>query len=177
MGQKALIRVDAYPDMVYTGEVTDISPLARRSGLSQMKVFDCVVTIDGIDLTLRPGMTAQASIVTAYRPESLVVPLEAVFRQEERALVFTVGNSIEEVEVVLGPENGNWVIIEEGLSVGQRVALRDPFMPLEELETAGIDALLASREAVPGGGDIGEVVSIMMRGGGGGGMMRIFRGR
>ncbi len=179
LGQKALVRVDAYPDAVYTGEITDISPLARRSGLSQMKIFDCVVTIDGTDLTLRPGMTAQVSIITHYRPEAVVVPLDAIFRREDRTLVFTVGNSIEEVEVVLGPENGNYVVIEEGLSAGVRVALRDPFMPLEELETAGIDALLANREGVAGGagGDIGSMVFQMMRGrgGGGGDMMRIFR--
>ncbi len=180
LGQKALIRVDAYPDIVYTGEITDISPLARRSGMSQMKIFDCVVTIDGTDLSLRPGMTAQTSIITHYRAEAIVVPLDAIFYQEERTLVFTVGNSIEEIEVVLGPENGNYVVIEEGLSAGVRVALRDPFMPLEELETAGIDALLANREAAGGGGgsgDIGQMVFQMMRGrgGGGGDMMRIFR--
>ncbi len=177
MGQKALIRVDAYPDAVYTGEITDISPLARRSGLSQMKVFDCVVTIDGTDLSLRPGMTAQVSIITHYRPEAVVVPLDAIFRQEDRTLVFTVGNNIEEVDVVLGPENGNYVVIEEGLAAGVRVALRDPFMPLEELETAGIDALLANREAAGGqSGDVGQMVFQMMRGrGGGGDMMRIFR--
>jgi len=173
LGQKALIRIDAYPDALYTGEITDISPLARRSGLSQMKIFDCIVTIDGTDLTLRPGMTAQTSIITHYQPEAVVVPLDAIFRQEDRTLVFTVGKGIEEVDVVLGPENGNYVIIEEGLSAGVRVALRDPFMPLEELETAGIDALLERREG-GAGGDIGNVFSVMMRGGRGG-MMRIFR--
>ncbi len=173
LGQKALIRIDAYPDALYTGEITDISPLARRSGLSQMKIFDCIVTIDGTDLALRPGMTAQTSIITHYQPEAVVVPLDAIFRQEDRTLVFTVGKGIEEVDVVLGPENGNYVIIEEGLSAGVRVALRDPFMPLEELETAGIDALLESRDA-GASGDIGNVFSVMMRGGRGG-MMRIFR--
>ncbi|MFC1499611.1 efflux RND transporter periplasmic adaptor subunit [Candidatus Zixiibacteriota bacterium] len=178
MGQKALIRVDAYPDAVYTGEITDISPLARRSGLSQMKIFDCIVTIDGTDLALRPGMTAQVSIITHYQREAVVVPLDAVFRQGDRTLVFTVGNKIEEVDVVLGAENGNYVVIVDGLSAGMRVALRDPFMPLEELETAGIDALLANREASGGAaGDIGSMVGMMMRGrgGGGGDMMRIFR--
>ncbi len=177
LGQKALVRVDAYPDAVYTGEISDISPLARRSGLSQMKIFDCTVTIDGTDLSLRPGMTAQTSIITHYEPEAVVIPLDAVFRQEERTLVFTVGNNIEEVEVVLGPENGNYVVIEEGLYAGVRVALRDPFMPLEELETAGIDALLANREGTAGGaaGEVGQMVFQMMRGRGGGDMMRIFR--
>ncbi len=176
-GQKALVRVDAYPDVVYTGEITDISPLARRSGLSQMKVFDCVVTIDGTDLSLRPGMTAQVSIITHYRPEAIIVPLDAIFRQGDRTLVFIVGNNIEEVDVVLGPENGNYVVIEEGLSAGVRIALRDPFMPLEELETAGIDALLANREATGGEvGDVSSYIGMMMRGrGGGGDMMRIFR--
>ena len=175
LGQKVLIRIDAYPDAVYTGEISDISPLARRSGLSQMKIFDCIVTIDGTDLTLRPGMTAQASIITHFRSDAVVIPLDAIFHQEDRTLVFTVGKSIEEVDVVLGPENGNYVVIEEGLSAGVRVALRDPFMPLEELETAGIDALLESRDAGSGAsGEVGNMVIQMMRGRGGD-MMRIFR--
>jgi len=175
LGQKALIRVDAYPEAVYTGEITDISPLARRSGLSQMKIFDCIVTIDGTDLSLRPGMTAQVSIITHYQPEACVIPMDAIFRQEGRTLVFVVGKGIEEVDVVLGPENGNYVVVEEGLSAGVRVALRDPFMPLEELETAGIDALLERRAAAGGeSGDFVQMIGQMMRGRGGE-MRRIFR--
>ncbi|MFC1628672.1 efflux RND transporter periplasmic adaptor subunit [Gemmatimonadota bacterium] len=189
MRQKVLITIDAYPDAVYTGEVTDISPLARRSGLSQMKIFDCTVTIDGTDLTLRPGMTAQVSIITHYQPEALVVSMDAVFRQENRTLVFLVDHGIKEVEVLLGADNGIYVVIEEGLSAGMRVAMRDPFMPLEELETAGIDALLERRDvaASSGGGSAGisAAFRMMMGGGGGGGGrggdrggggdMRIFR--
>ena len=106
------------------------------------------------------------SIITSYQTEAVVVPMDAIFRQEGRTLVFTVGNEIEEVDVLLGPENGNYVVIEEGLSAGVRVALRDPFMPLEELETAGIDALLESREA-GASGDIGGAIRVMMRGRGG----------
>ena len=40
VGQEALVRIDAYPDTLYTARVTEISPLARRQGASQMKVFD-----------------------------------------------------------------------------------------------------------------------------------------
>jgi multidrug efflux pump subunit AcrA (membrane-fusion protein) len=42
--QQALVVVDAYPDTIYQAVVTDVSPLARRMGISQVKVFDCTVT-------------------------------------------------------------------------------------------------------------------------------------
>ncbi len=177
VGQEALVRVDAYPDTLYSARVTEISPLARRQGLSQVKVFDCRVTIQGADLSLRPGMTAQASIITSYQPDKIVVPMEAIFHREGKSIVFSVEDGIKEIEVVLGDENGNYVVIEEGLPAGTLIALRDPYMKLETLQTAGAEALLAQREA--GASGTGEIrMMIMERMGRGGRMgdvtMRIF---
>jgi len=178
VGQEALVRIDAYPDTIYAASVTEISPLARRQGASQMKVFDCTVALKGTDYSLRPGMTAQVSIITSYQPDSVVIPLEAVFRRGSRSIVFTVENGIEEVEVVLGEENGNYVVVKEGLSLGTLVALRDPYIQLETLETAGTEALLQQRDerGTRGMGDIQMIMERMSRGGrgGGGDRMRIF---
>jgi len=175
VGQRALVQVDSYPDTVYAAEVTEISPLAHRQGMSQMNVFDARIEISGIDLTLRPGMTATVSIITDYEPHALAVPLEAVFRREEKTLVFTLEGGIQEREVVLGPDDGSYVAITAGLEAGALVALRDPYMKLDQLETAGADALLQTRstDSAAGGG-----ATIFIGGGPGGGRgmsMRIFR--
>lgn len=179
VGQEALVRIDAYPETLYTAKVTEISPLARRRGASQMKVFDCTVSIVGTDLSLRPGMTALASIITNYQPDKIVVPIEAIFRREGKSVVFSVENGIEEIEVVLGDENGNYVIVEEGLVSGTIIALRDPYLKLETLQSAGTDALLAQRESGADGvstRDIGMMIMERMGRGGRGGdvSMRIF---
>jgi len=180
VGQRALVHVDAYPDTVYAATLNELSPLAHRQGLSQIKVFDATVSIEGTDLTLRPGMTATVSIITDYVPRALVVPHEAVFRREGKTIVFTLEGGIEEREVTLGPSDGSYVEIISGLDAGTLVALRDPYMKLDQLETAGAEALLQSR-STDSGGAAGIMEFIMSRGGGGGpgggrGMsMRIFR--
>lgn len=166
-GQEALIRVDAYSDTLYTGTVIEVSPLARRVGSSQLKVFDCVVTIRGTDLKLRPGMTATVSIITGYREDAVVVPREAIFRREGTPLVYRLDGGVQEVSVELGPENDNFIVIAGGLEAGALVALRDPHRPLESLQTAGAEALSQQRQA-GGGGESMMLPAPGMR-------MRIFR--
>ncbi len=172
--QQALVVVDAFPDTIYQAVVTDVSPLARRMGVSQVKVFDCTVTLTGSDLKLRPGMSAQVSIITDYAESTVQIPLESVFRRDGQTLVYRLDGSFHETPVVLGAENRNFVIVESGLAAGDLVALRDPFTPLPSVTTAGADVLTARRSTAAGAG---AQVQIMMGGGGRGGRMevRVFR--
>jgi biotin carboxyl carrier protein len=173
--QQALVVVDAFPDTIYQAVVTDVSPLARRMGISQVKVFDCIVTLTGSDLRLRPGMSAQVSIITGYSANTVQIPLETVFLRDGQTLVYRLDGSFRETPVVLGAENRNFVIVESGLAAGDLVALRDPFVPLPSVTTAGADVLTARRSTAA---SAGAQVQIMMGGGGrGGGRMevRVFR--
>jgi HlyD family secretion protein len=174
--QQALVVVDAFPDTIYQAVVTDVSPLARRMGISQVKVFDCTVTLQGTDIRLRPGMSAQVSIITGYAERAVQIPLEAVYRRDGQTIVFRLDGSFRETPVVLGAENRNFVIVESGLAAGDLVALRDPFVPLPSITTAGADVLTARRSTAA---SAGAQVQIMMGGGGrgGGGRMevRVFR--
>jgi multidrug efflux pump subunit AcrA (membrane-fusion protein) len=54
------------------------------------------------------------------------VPLEAVFEREGRAVVYLAGRRPRPREVVLGPSSADFVVIEKGVSRGDRVLLRDP---------------------------------------------------
>jgi HlyD family secretion protein len=175
--QEALVVVDAYPDTVYQAVVSDVSPLARRMGFSQVKVFDAVVTIRGTDLRLRPGMSAQVSIITSYESSALQIPLEAVFKRDGQALAYVLDGSFKEVPIELGPENRNFVVVTAGLQPGTRVALRDPFAPLPSIATAGAEALKERRNVSSAGGTSDIMRMLGGRGGGpgGGGAMRVFR--
>ena len=64
--------VDAFPDRKFTGQVVQI----RNSPTTVQNVvtYDTVIGVSNPDLKLRPGMTANASIVTAQRPNVLKVP-------------------------------------------------------------------------------------------------------
>ena len=64
------------------------------------------------------------------RKDALRVPLEAVFEKEGRPIVYVArGRTPEPREVVLGPSNQDFVVIEKGLDKGERVFLRDPGAP------------------------------------------------
>ncbi len=98
-----------------------------------MKVFDIEVTVDGSDEQLKPGMSALCKIITGTVPDVLYVPLEAVFENNDTTVVYVKGHGFEQQVVKVGKKNNDYIIIEEGLSEGDQVALRDPTLPLEEL--------------------------------------------
>ena len=88
------------------------------------------IQVDESEPRLRPGMTARVEIEVESRPRALFVPLEAVFEKEGRRVCYVLERGRPRPrEVVLGPSNQDFVIVEKGLRRGERVALRDPEAP------------------------------------------------
>ena len=125
--QKVTVRVEAYPDLRLTGAVTLVGTLAQEERERRgTKFFSVTVQVNESEPRLRPGMTARVEIEVEERKEALYVPLEAVFEREGRAVVYLAGRRPRPREVVLGPSSADFVVIEKGLSRGDRVLLRDP---------------------------------------------------
>jgi len=133
VGQQVIIQVDALPGETFYGKVTQVATLARRERDSNVKTFDVDVTIDGSDDRLRPGMTANCQIITDRLTDVIYVPLEAVFEKESKTVSFVMDGHPKMREVKVGPKNSDFVVIEDGLQEGERVTLRDPTLPLEEV--------------------------------------------
>jgi HlyD family secretion protein len=79
--QLAEVEIDAFPDSTYHGRVTEIgnSPLLSATGAGQEAVdFEVKITLDRAPATIRPGLSAKASITVSERWEVLAVPLGAV---------------------------------------------------------------------------------------------------
>jgi HlyD family secretion protein len=76
IGQKAGFSVDAFPDRTFWGEVAQV----RQSPITVQNVvtYDVVIAVSNPELLLKPGMTANARIVTAERDGVLKVPLQAL---------------------------------------------------------------------------------------------------
>ena len=132
-GQQVVVTIDALEGPTFYGKVTSVATLARAEEGSDMKVFDVEVTIEGSDERLKPGMTAQCRIITENIPNVMYLPLESVFQKEDTTLVYVKGHGYDERLVKLGKKNADYVIIDDGISEGEEVALRDPTLPLEEL--------------------------------------------
>lgn len=71
-GKAARFRVDAYPKYFFEGTVTQV----RNAPISIQNVvtYDVVITVDNTDLKLKPGMTANVTIITAKKESPLRVP-------------------------------------------------------------------------------------------------------
>lgn len=71
-GQEVIYTLDGYPNSEFYGKVTQvrISPTT----VSNVVTYSVIVTVDNSDLKLKPGMTANVSIVTAKNEDVLCVP-------------------------------------------------------------------------------------------------------
>jgi HlyD family secretion protein len=126
--QNVSVRVQAYPDLKLTGRVTLVGTLAQEEKERRgVKFFGVTIQVNESEPRLRPGMTAAVEIMVERRPQTLRVPLEAVFERDGRHVCYVATRrGLVAQEVVLGPSNRDFVVVEKGLRRGDRVALRDP---------------------------------------------------
>jgi HlyD family secretion protein len=129
--QEVAVRVQAYPDLKLTGTVTLVGTLAQEERERRgVKFFGVTIQVNESEPRLRPGMTASVEIQVERREQALRVPLEAVFERDGRHVCYVATRrGLVAREVVLGPSNRDFVVIEKGLRRGERVALRDPAAP------------------------------------------------
>lgn len=75
-GQEATFTVDAFPQIAFRGKVTEIrnAPVT----IQNVVTYDVVIQVKNPDLKLRPGMTANASILVALKSNVLKIPNSAL---------------------------------------------------------------------------------------------------
>lgn len=74
--QKVQFSVDAYPSRIFEGEITQLR--MNSAVVNGVVTYEAVVEVHNDDLLLRPGMTANASIITGTFNNVLVVPNAAL---------------------------------------------------------------------------------------------------
>ena len=75
-GQSATFTVDAYPNRSYPARISLVRFGAET--VNNVVTYKTILNVDNDDLSLRPGMTAIAEIVTAERNNVLLVPNAAL---------------------------------------------------------------------------------------------------
>ncbi|QPD04338.1 MAG: hypothetical protein Nkreftii_002112 [Candidatus Nitrospira kreftii] len=75
-GQDAVFTVDAYPGESFTGSIRQVrlAPI----NIQNVVTYNVVVGVDNKDLRLKPGMTANVSIVVAQKDQTLKIPNAAL---------------------------------------------------------------------------------------------------
>jgi HlyD family secretion protein len=75
-GQPVSFTVDAFPNRTFEGIVTQVRNAPKNT--SNVVTYDTIISVDNHDLKLRPGMTANVSIVVARRTGVLRAPNAAL---------------------------------------------------------------------------------------------------
>jgi len=124
--QQVDITLDALPETVVSGTISEISPIAATSGVGVV-TYLVTINIDAEDIALRPGMTANASIVVDEKDNVHIVPNWAIRldRETGRAFVNRLAGdgTIEEVTVDIGLRNEQFSEIVSGLNEGDVVVV------------------------------------------------------
>ncbi|MDP1831754.1 MAG: efflux RND transporter periplasmic adaptor subunit [Geothrix sp.] len=83
LGQEAQVRIDAYPNQTFQGQVTEVggSPILKLSANEAIK-FKVKVWIKNPPLTIKPGLSAQADVFTGSRDQALALPIQSLVTRE-----------------------------------------------------------------------------------------------
>jgi HlyD family secretion protein len=71
-GQMATFTVDAYPDRTFSAEIVEVHYGAQE--VDGVITYEAVLNVDNADLSLRPGMTATASILAQELKDAVLIP-------------------------------------------------------------------------------------------------------
>lgn len=89
VGLKAKVILDSYPEIEISGSIKEISQTAiRATRMAKTRIFRAAVSPDRtITEIMKPGMSAQVSVVIGETPRLLLVPRSAVRFENRLAVV------------------------------------------------------------------------------------------
>jgi len=130
LGLQVTVTPDAFSEKSYNGELTWMANLAQNKERdSKIKVFPVGIEIPESDESLMPGLTVTCRIIISEQPNALLIPLDAVFRDESGEYVYVKsGTGFKRREIVIEKYNSDFASVEKGLKVNEEIALSDPFL-------------------------------------------------
>lgn len=123
--------------------VSHVADIARPASLGSGDVikYDVIVELPPI-ADLKPGMSAEIEIVLSEHKDVLLLPVAAVLELENGFHCWVkVGVNVEKRAIKLGDSNDIFIVIEDGLNVGDDVVLN----PLAYIDEAQKEALQPSK--------------------------------
>jgi RND family efflux transporter MFP subunit len=119
LGQRVVLRVDAFPETSFEGRVRYVSAAVDRA--SRALVVEAVVS--NPDGRLRPGMFAEARIELGAQQSVAAVPPSAILTAAGVSRAFVVENGrVEERVVTVLERTATEVLVGQGVSAGQTLA-------------------------------------------------------
>ena len=117
-GQTVELSIDALPDAELTGTVQKIAPLGNTEGT--VTTYDVTVALNGSDERVKGGMNVSGNIVVKTVEDALMIPTDALKKDENGYCVMMENGQTRHVSVGVMTEEQTQII--SGLSEGETVA-------------------------------------------------------
>lgn len=118
VGQSANVTYPAFPDIVSQGTVTAIASVANSDSNSGggSVTFNVDILIEAPDARLKPGMTAEVSVVTEQLDDVVMVPTMALMTEDGEHYYVNVatndeGKQTRRVKVTIVTQNDNEAVV------------------------------------------------------------------
>ena len=119
VGQSANVTYPAFPDIVSQGTVTAIASVANSdssSGSGGSVTFNVDILIEAPDSRLKPGMTAEVSVVTEKLDDVVMVPTMALMTEDGEHYYINLatdseGKKTRRVKVTVVTQNDNDAVV------------------------------------------------------------------
>jgi HlyD family secretion protein len=146
-GQAVRIVTEAFPGKPFDGVVERVNPAAvTENNITAVKVR--VKVLPGAEIQVMPGMNATCEFITLNKPDVVLVPSQAVRREEGKAFVRVKSADPlrpETREVEVGATGNEGVEVLSGLNPGEEVvvaeidlaALRETQRRMQEAQEGG----------------------------------------
>jgi multidrug efflux pump subunit AcrA (membrane-fusion protein) len=128
-GQLVRFHLDSATDREFTARVDTVSPVASpKNRTDPQKFFSVDALVDDVDPDLmRVGSRLRGEIITGDISNSIVLPAQAVYGDNDNAYVYIAdGRASERREVETGQRSPDLVEIRAGINAGERVSLVRP---------------------------------------------------
>jgi Cu(I)/Ag(I) efflux system membrane fusion protein/cobalt-zinc-cadmium efflux system membrane fusion protein len=149
MGQTVEAMLDAIPGKTFSGKVTFIYPHVEH----MTRTLTVRATFDNPDFALKPGMYADANVVTEPVPDAMQIPQEAMIDTGTKQIVFVAeGNGHFSPRTVRAGVRGDddRLQVLEGLAVGETVVTSGQFlMDVESRTNEAIAKLRGGADQTP----------------------------
>lgn len=124
VGQPVVVTTYAAPDVKISGTVETVSPTSIQQ--QGVVLFPITIRLEPGDLSLRGGLSANATIEVSSRSEVLLVPNRAIRREGDERVVYVrqEDDTLERRAVEIGVRDSEFTEIVSGLSDGDEVAIQ-----------------------------------------------------
>jgi len=143
-GMKVDIRIDAFPDKLFSGNIFTVANIGEKLENTDTKVFEVMVKIAGSDPALRPSMTTSNKVIIKTLTDVIYIPTECVHAGTDGIPYVYTRNKTKQY-VVTGDSNDKNIVIQQGLEPEQLVYIIQP-ENADEFKIEGDDLKLSFTE-------------------------------